>query len=151
MATKGEAPRQIICRKTRVKESVMMTAQYNTTAFKPPKEFNKANCTSESHSQANHNCPGREKEKKSLWMNCLWFSMYSPARICQPVSPSASKLSQPAGPNANSHAMVAMKKKSKNVGFHKGHRSGMVTLRIIGVAEDSSLRKGVVSAIPSVL
>src|SRR5437899_2000601 len=42
--------------------------------------------------------------------------IYSPVRMCQPVSPSISSAFQPLAPHTNSHAIRAMKKQSENDG-----------------------------------
>src|SRR5579871_1431668 len=77
---------------------------------------NKPNTTSDNHSHANHGAPGFENENRSCVGTERFAKMYSPVRMCQPVSPSISSDFHPLAPQIKSQAMIATKKKSENEG-----------------------------------
>src|SRR5579862_6894245 len=71
--------------------------------------------TSASHSQANHGALGLLNENKSWEGTERISNIYSPVRMCQPVSPSASKEIQPL-PSANTQMSNARKRQSESDG-----------------------------------
>ena len=106
-ATLTLAPRQIANRSTTVANKAIRTPQKSTTAFKPLQRNKIANVTSDSHSQANQGAPGFENENKSVAGTWPVLRMYSPARMCQPVSPSIRRAFQPLAPARNSQTRMA--------------------------------------------
>src|SRR5271170_1911317 len=94
----------------------MRTPAKSTIPFSPPIRNKSPNVTSESHSHANQGAPGFENENRSC-VGTLWFRrMYSPVRMCQPVSPSISSDFQPLAPHTKSQVRMATKKQSENDG-----------------------------------
>ena len=67
------------------------------TAARPRHRQASANTTSASHSQANQGCCARLKENGSATGTRPVESTSSPARMCQPVSPSESSDAQSLG------------------------------------------------------
>src|SRR5215471_18687366 len=88
----------------------------NTIAFRPPILNKPPNSTSLSHSQANQGWPALENENRSWVGTACCLRIYSPVRMCQPVSPSISSAFQPLAPHTNNQASNAMKKQSENDG-----------------------------------
>src|ERR1700693_4961712 len=110
------APRQTAYRRSTVAKAVIMIPPNSTIAFSPPILNKTPNNTSVSHSQANHGWPAFENENKS-WVGTAWCArIYSPVRMCQPVSPSISSAFQPLAPHTNSQASRAIQKQSEKDG-----------------------------------
>ena len=127
-ATNGLAPRHIIRRNTRMPASEITRPANSTTAFKPADRNKAANTTSESHSHANQVSPAFENENRSVTGTCRCSRMYSPVRMCQPVSPSTRRPSQPSLPAANIQMRIERNRKSQKDGSSRRcHRCGRFT------------------------
>src|SRR5580698_6225733 len=94
----------------------MSTPAKSTMAFSPPIRNKSPKVTSDNHSQANQGAPGFENENRSVVGTACLARMYSPVRMCQPVSPSISSDFQPLAPHTKSQTRMATKKQSANDG-----------------------------------
>src|SRR5579863_305796 len=90
--------------------------------------------TSASHSHANHASPALLNENRSCAGTEWVFRMYSPVRMCHPVSPSDSSTLQPL-PAANTQSKIARNRQSDKDGrSHRGRlRTEAVPERTTGV------------------
>jgi len=100
-----------------------------TTPFKPQARCSIANTTSDPHSQANHGCPALLNENRSVAGTDPVLRMYSPVRMCHPVSPSASNTLQP-DPSANTQSRIARNRQSESEGTSR--RGTVPKARIAG-------------------
>jgi hypothetical protein len=111
-------------RNSNAKVSARTRLLANTTAAMPACRCSQPNSTSHSHSQANHGCPERVKEKISLLGTRPCARIHSPVRRCQPVSPSPNSVCAPFIPqNRNTRGITNAA--SVMDGSHRREREGL--------------------------
>src|ERR1017187_570327 len=111
-------------RNSKAKVSARTRLLANTTAAIPACRCSQPNSTSHSHSQANHGCPDRVKEKISRSGTRPCARIHSPVRRCQPVSPSPNRVCAPFMPQ-NRKTSGITKAASVMEGSHRKRREGL--------------------------